>query len=311
MGGLGGRWRHPPSRWLRFSGGSPGRARRCPPQEGSALHSRQRCVGPVPTANLTHDRPALHERAIEHEHGEAVVKSRSVSSPGTRGQLAARIGAVAWVLNAAQFLIVQLIVAAGWRTPYSWQRNNISDLGNVHCRIWDESRPRYVCSPLHNLMNTSFAVQGVLLLIGVLLTGLAWGRGAMAWTARVLCVIGAGGWVLVGAVPADVNEDLHVLGALLIMGLGNIGLLCAAGVRKESLLGRVRAVTLGIAATGVLGTWMFFARYDPGIGLGGMERVAAFAPQVWTLVIALILLLGGDGGGGEERRGGETAPEGG
>ncbi|MBL1101098.1 DUF998 domain-containing protein [Streptomyces coffeae] len=215
------------------------------------------------------------------------MKPTFVSSPGTRGQLAARIGAAAWILNAAQFLVVQLIVRSRWRTPYSWKRNNISDLGNVHCRIWDESRPRYVCSPLHGLMNTSFAVQGVLLLIGVLLTGFAWGRGAMAWTARILFVISAGGWVLVGMVPADVNEDLHVLGALLIMGLGNIGLLCAGCVRKDSPLGRMRAVTLGIAATAILGAWMFFGQHGPGIGLGGMERVAAFAPQIWTVVAAL------------------------
>ncbi|QKV90870.1 DUF998 domain-containing protein [Streptomyces sp. NA02950] len=218
------------------------------------------------------------------------MKSTFVPSPGPRGQLAARAGAAAWILNAAQFLVVQLIVGSRWRTPYSWKRNNISDLGNVHCRMWDESRPRYVCSPLHTLMNTSFVAQGVLLFTGVLLTGFAWGRGAMAWTARILCVISAGGWVLVGMVPADVNEDLHVLGALLIMGLGNIGLLCAGCVREDSVLGRLRAMTLGIAVTAMLGAWMFFAQHGPGIGLGGMERVAAFAPQVWTLVMALAVL---------------------
>ncbi|WP_431774072.1 DUF998 domain-containing protein [Streptomyces cucumeris] len=218
------------------------------------------------------------------------MKSRFISSPGTHRRWVARIGAAAWVLNAAQFLVVQLIAGSLWHTPYSWRNNNISDLGNVRCQMWDESRPRYVCSPLHTLMNTSFAVQGVLLLIGMVLTGFIWGRGAMAWTTRILFAIGAAGWVLVGMVPADVNEDLHVLGALLIMGLGNIGLLCAGCVRKDAPLARVRVVSLTLAATAFLATWMFFARHDPGTGLGGMERIAAGMTQLWTLAVALVAL---------------------
>ncbi|WP_055552404.1 hypothetical protein [Streptomyces sp. NBRC 110028] len=40
--------------------------------------------------------------------------------------------------------------------------------------------------------------------------------------------VDSGAWVLVGLVPADADEDLHVLGALLIMGVGSVGLLLAA-----------------------------------------------------------------------------------
>ncbi|MFF7653966.1 DUF998 domain-containing protein [Streptomyces sp. NPDC007983] len=218
------------------------------------------------------------------------MNSTSVAPPGARGLPAARIGAAAWIVGAAQFLAVQLIAGSRWRTPYSWRDNNISDLGNVHCGMWDDSRPRYVCSPLHGLMNTSFAVQGVLLLLGTLLTAVHWGRGRMTRAARILFAVNSGAWILVGLVPADVDEDLHVLGALLIMGVGNIGLLLAGCAPRHSLFGRARVAAYGIGAAAVTTAWMFFTQHDPGIGLGGLERVAAFGPQLWTLVMALAVL---------------------
>ncbi|MBB4893938.1 putative membrane protein [Streptomyces olivoverticillatus] len=200
---------------------------------------------------------------------------------------AAKIGAALWITAVVQFLVVQLAVEAGWRTPYSWAANNISDLGNVHCQTWDVSRPRYVCSPLHAAMNASFIAHGVLLLAGTLLAGACWGRGPVSVSARVLMVVNAVGWVIVGLVPADVDENLHVLGALFIMGLGNIGLVCTGFVRRDSLFGGQRRTTLALAAAAVIATVMFFGQLDPGTGLGGLERIAAFALDGWALVMAL------------------------
>ncbi|MFG2496870.1 DUF998 domain-containing protein [Streptomyces sp. NPDC048441] len=192
--------------------------------------------------------------------------------------------------------MTQVIVGAAWKgranTPYSWASNNISDLGNVHCRTWDDSRPRYVCSPMHDVMNVSFAVHGVLLLAGVLLTsaGGLWGAARISRAAQALFAVNAGAWVLVGFVPADVNEDLHVLGAFLIMGIGGIGLILTGFAPRDALLGSLRPISLTIATTAALATWLFFAQQDPGIGLGGMERVTAFAPDALMLVIAITAL---------------------
>ncbi|MEV0318944.1 DUF998 domain-containing protein [Streptomyces sp. NPDC050658] len=208
----------------------------------------------------------------------------------------ARTGAIVWVANAVQFLAVQLIVGAAWDTPYSWTANNISDLGNVHCGVWDESRPRYVCSPMHDAMNVSFALYGVLLLAGIVLTaaGGLWGAGRVSRAAQLLFVLNAGAWVVVGLAPADVDEDLHVLAAFVIMGLGNIGLALTACAPRGTPLGTLRPVSLAVAATGIVGAWLFFAQWDPGawLGLGGLERLAAFAPGVWTLAAAGAALSG-------------------
>ncbi|MFF3768133.1 DUF998 domain-containing protein [Streptomyces sp. NPDC001922] len=213
--------------------------------------------------------------------------------------MSTRIGAVAWVVGTVQFFVVQLVVEAAWRTPYSWGSNNISDLGNVHCQVWDTSRPRYVCSPLHSMMNMSFAVHGALLLAGIVLTGVCWGRGGVARAARILCGTGGAAFVVVGLVPADVDENLHVLAALFIMGVGNVGLLCAGFVRRDSLFGRLRPVSLLAGAVAVISAGLFFAQQDPGIGLGGMERVAVFTLDAWTLVMAVAI---------RRSRGDATAP---
>ncbi|MEU0503846.1 DUF998 domain-containing protein [Nocardia sp. NPDC005998] len=218
------------------------------------------------------------------------MKSKPAAHSEIRTSVAVRVGAVTWIVAAVQFLVVQLIVQSGWHTPYSWADNNISDLGNVYCQIADPSRPRYVCSPLHDAMNASFVLHGVLLLAGMLLTGACWGRGRISVSSRILFVINAAGWVLVGFVPADVDENLHLLGALFIMGLGNIGLCCAGFVRRDSQFGRLRPITLAIAAAAAAAALLFFGQVDVGIGLGGQERVAAFALDVWTLAMAIAIL---------------------
>ncbi|MER6949454.1 DUF998 domain-containing protein [Nonomuraea sp. NPDC000554] len=214
-----------------------------------------------------------------------------MSRPATGMPVTAMIGAAVWLAGNAQFLLAQVIVGSAWPSGYSWAANNISDLGNVHCQMWDDSRPRYVCSPLHALMNTSFVVQGLLLLAGLLLTGGAcWGKGWLQGIARTLLAIDAGGYVLVGLVPADLDENLHLLGALLIMGAGNIGLLLAAFVPRPGLFRDLRTATLAIGLVAVAGAALFFTQHDPGIGLGGTERVAVFTLEAWTLVMAVAVL---------------------
>jgi hypothetical protein len=115
---------------------------------------------------------------------------------------------------------IHWIAESAWERPYSSARNNISDLGNTHCAMQQEPEPRYICSLEHGLMNTPFIVLGTLLVVGVALTGPMWRRGAPAAIARFL-LAGAGlRFALAGLAPADVHENQHVLGALLIMGTG-------------------------------------------------------------------------------------------
>jgi hypothetical membrane protein len=87
----------------------------------------------------------------------------------TAGSRLVRAGAIAFVLGTIQFFVFHVIVELAWSQPYSWAQNNISDLGNVTCGAWGENG-RYVCSPLHAWMNTSFVLKGMLLAAGLVLT---------------------------------------------------------------------------------------------------------------------------------------------
>lgn len=103
-----------------------------------------------------------------------------------------RIGYLARIVGVAQFFVVHGIAGSAWAGPYSWARNNIGDLGNAHCALQPEPEPRYICSPERGLMNGSFVTLGILLVVGVALTGGAlWRTGRTAAMARLLLTVPA------------------------------------------------------------------------------------------------------------------------
>ncbi|ATZ22367.1 hypothetical protein SLAV_02215 [Streptomyces lavendulae subsp. lavendulae] len=199
-----------------------------------------------------------------------------------------RIGYSAWIVGVVQFFAVHGIAESAWARPYSWARNNISDLGNAHCALQSEPEPRYICSPEHGLMNVSFVALGVLLVLGSVLTGgFLWRGGRAAAIARLL-LAGAGvGFVLAGLAPADVNENQHVLGALLIMAAGNIGLVLAGVGLAEHVPAPLRRGTSLLGATAVTAFGLFLSHHYLGLGMGGMERVAAFPLLLWVLAVGV------------------------
>ncbi|WP_410822469.1 DUF998 domain-containing protein [Micromonospora sp. 050-3] len=201
-----------------------------------------------------------------------------------------RVGALCWLAAAPIFLAASLITGLRWREPtYSWATHNISDLGNAHCGIWDTTRPRYVCSPWHPLMNTAMLATAVLLAVGLLLTWRILGRGPVVRTAQTLLLLATGGYALAALYPADIDENLHVLGAFLIMGLGNIGLLLAGLAPRTTTLGRWRRLTLTAGLIALTGTTLFAAQQGLGIGVGGMERVAVLPFPLWACALGVLL----------------------
>ncbi|MEV1318728.1 DUF998 domain-containing protein [Micromonospora arborensis] len=201
-----------------------------------------------------------------------------------------RVGALCWVAAAPIFLVASLVTGLRWREPtYSWAIHNISDLGNAHCGIWDTSRPRYVCSPWHPLMNAATLATAVLLAAGLLLTWRILGRGAVVRSAQTLLLLATGGYALAALYPADIDENLHVLGAFLIMGLGNVGLLLAGLAPRTTTLGRWRPLTLTAGFIALAGTVLFFAQQGVGIGVGGMERVAVLPFPLWACCLGVLL----------------------
>jgi hypothetical membrane protein len=201
----------------------------------------------------------------------------------------AKIGAGCWTLASPVFLATTVVVGLRWRNPgYSWATNNISDLGNLYCGQWDTTRPRYVCPPWHDTMNIALYATAALLIAGSVLTWRALGRGAAERTAQVLVLAAGIGYALAGAYPADADENNHFLAALLILCVGNIGLLVAAAAPGTAALASVRWPSIGLGLIAAAGTVAFAAQAGPGIA-GAMERVAVFPLLVWAGVVGVAL----------------------
>lgn len=200
-------------------------------------------------------------------------------------------GALCWAAAAPVFLLANVVVGLAWAPPgFSWATNNISDLGNVTCGIWDTTRPRYVCSPWHTTMNAAFVLTALLLLAGLLLTWRTLGSGRAVRTGQCLMLLWPVGLGLAGFFPADTHENLHFLAAMLIFGPGNAALLVAAFARRETRLSRLRPITLASGLLAVAGSVLFLTQQTPAIGPGGMERVAAFTFPVWAFSVAVHIL---------------------
>lgn len=193
-------------------------------------------------------------------------------------------GAIVLIVALLQFLVVQLVVGSAWSTPYSWATNNVSDLGNLHCGSWGPDA-RFVCSPWHDLMNGSFVLTGIGITVGAVLPGR--GRRWPGPVVGLIAFVGAG-YVLAGLFPADADENMHVLGALIIFAAGSPGLLILAARGRGVLSPSMRRATLVAALVGTACATLFLARFDIGIGLGWLERIPAYLPALWLAVVALV-----------------------
>ncbi len=179
----------------------------------------------------------------------------------------------AWaVLSVLQYFAAEAAVIAAWAgpLPYDLRTGYISDLGALHCGVYDG---RDVCSPLNWLMNASFVVQGLGMVLGAILltSGLLCvaarpgarvepGRRA-PWRAaiavRLLTGAAGVGTVVVGLVPEDAGSAWHYIGAVVYFLAGAAALLVLGGLwlRKTAMAWFILAcgaVSLAALATGGL-----------------------------------------------------------
>ncbi len=205
-----------------------------------------------------------------------------------------RAGALAWVI-AVQFFVTQVVVATAWARPFSLKTDYISDLGNTVCGAYPAGSTHLVCSPWHLAMNTSFMVLGITMILGALLTREAFPRGWVRTLAMVLFTLAGAGVFVVGVYPENTDNARHVLGAGLNFVAGNIAMIVyglALAQRPGVQVARVR-FSLVTGTLGMVATLLFVSGHFLGIGLGGMERVAAYPMTVWQIVMGVALLRDG------------------
>ena len=191
-----------------------------------------------------------------------------------------KLGPILYVTS-IQYFAVQLFVALQWKPPYNLSRDTISDLGNTACGTWNG---RYVCSPLHNLMNTSFVVLGITMTLGSVLVSRNFANGRASKAGFAAMAVSGVGVIMVGFFPENSVSALHGLGAAIPFVLGNASLIIVALSLKMPALLRLYFFLSGVMA--LLGLVAYASSYDLGLGEGGIERVVAYPQTVCLIVMA-------------------------
>ncbi len=195
-------------------------------------------------------------------------------------------GPIAYVLS-LQYFLVQAVVASAWNwQPYSWHLNAISDLGAVGCGPFDG---RFVCSPLHGLMNTSLVLLGLSMAVGSVLLYQQLRSSRVGFSLMAVAGIGA---MLVGFFPEDTIFWAHITGADLAFLLGNIALIVFGFTLCMPRWFKWYSIASGVVA--LVALYLFLSHNRFFLGLGGMERVVAYPQTIWLIVFGSYMLKNRD-----------------
>ena len=195
-----------------------------------------------------------------------------------------RLGPVLYIAG-IQYFVVQFIVALRWAPPYSISGDTISDLGNTACGSWNG---RYVCSPLHGLMNWSLVVLGITMTLGSVLISRYFAIGRASRAAFAMMAISGAGVIVVGSFPENTVSALHGLGTAIPFVLGNASLVILAHSFGMPALLRLYTFLSGVIA--LLGLVVYASGHYLGLGEGGIERVVAYPQTVYLAVIGFHLV---------------------
>jgi hypothetical membrane protein len=191
------------------------------------------------------------------------------------------LGPVIWMLT-VEYFVIQWVVAADWSTPYSVLRNPISDLGNTSCGIYDG---RQVCSPLHNLMNLSLIILGVVMILGAPLIYQEFRERPLNLVGFICMGIAGLGTLLVGVFPENVEHVPHVIGAGGPFLVGNLALVILSVALDLPRAARIYTRLSG--ALGLLGLLFLVTGLHLGLDQGGMERVTAYPQTIWLIFFGI------------------------
>lgn len=195
-------------------------------------------------------------------------------------------------LCAAEYFAAEQVAAAAWSAPaYSWTSNYISDLGLTSCS-------QSVCSPDHAVMNAGFAALGIVVSLGSWLLRDQLFSGRLGRAALSLMLLSGVGDVLVGLFPGSVETQasgsnlLHVVGAVLSIGGGNAGILvCGIALARARRTRLVAGYSVCSGVVGLVALGLFAQEIDLGLGIGGIERVAAYPIVIWMVLLGADILI--------------------
>ena len=195
------------------------------------------------------------------------------------------IGSILWLIGGTQYFIVQIIASLAWTSPkYNALNNYISDLGNVNCEVFKDG---LICSPLHGLMNLSFILLGILIILGSLLIYRGFAKKPSLTNGIWLILISGLGFILVGLFPQDVYLRLHMIGAMFIFIAGNIGLIFLNLYSKPKIPKRINLLIFASAFMSLFAVLLLNLLPMPGL----IERIIVYPQTIWLIIYSAYTII--------------------
>jgi hypothetical membrane protein len=147
-------------------------------------------------------------------------------------------------------------------------------------------------------MNASFIMLGLIILSGVALGRSAFPRGRFRAAGLALLSLAGAGIIAVGLFPENENIALHRVGAAGHFVLGNLAMAVlgialiienghGAGLQQTHGRPMLAIYSIFSGVVGLVATALFITDHYLGLGIGGMERVAAYPLPLWLIVAGL------------------------
>ena len=199
-------------------------------------------------------------------------------------------GALCFTLGGLQYLLAEKISALAWHEPdYSYRQNYISDLGIASCGPTADGRAIY--SPLHMLMNSGFAIEGLLFFIACVLLRRVFNEQGQSLFLLFGLLHGIGGVMIAlfhsGGGTGGVT--LHQTGAVMAIGGGNLCLLSVAWMKRNSAGWRGFSwLSLMLGVVGLVSMFMISLDVLP---VGMIERMSVYTITGWQVVTGFWLFM--------------------
>jgi len=195
-----------------------------------------------------------------------------------------------------EYLIGEGITALAWKNPvYSYIHYYISDLGV-------EGPPtvfqgRHIYSPIYWVVNTGFAVEGVLAIAAALLLRPLFSSKKWRFTLPLFAIIHGVGIIMVAIVhgsPGEMNKPigiLHVIGAAMAIIFGNLACICTGIAARQNGAPqwfKSYSIFMGLLGFAGLLALMMLHSIPPGI----TERISVYTIIFWNITTGVFLLVG-------------------
>jgi hypothetical membrane protein len=191
---------------------------------------------------------------------------------------------------ASLYFLIQVIVAWVFTPSYNLVSNSISDLGETSCGGYGSPA---MCSPRWWLMDyVGFLLLGLVMVVGSALlyhefTERPPRERRAAMVGFTLVALGGFGSILVAFFPENENGTMHIIGAALAIGVGNVAILVLGAILilPESM----RRAMLLFSSLALVALVCFASHRYFGIGHGTMERIAAYPVTIWMITFGLYI----------------------